>query len=65
MSTPQLCFMTSEAGKFRELFRLRWEYAVQRMDVAMLRLQLAFEAAYDPNQPRVPVGRPDPLRQRG
>jgi hypothetical protein len=51
--------MFSGTDNLRELSRLRWEYAVLRMDIAMLRLQLALEAAYDPNQPRIPAGRPD------
>ncbi|MEQ1887555.1 MAG: RNase A-like domain-containing protein [Alphaproteobacteria bacterium] len=41
------------------LSRLRWEHAGLRMDIAMLRLQLAFETAFNPSQPRVPAGHPD------
>jgi hypothetical protein len=51
--------MRSQADHHLVLCRLRWEHAALRMDLAMLRLQLALEAAFNPNQPRVPAGHPD------
>lgn len=43
---------------------LRHTYSYLRVKVALLRLQLAFETAFNPNRPRVPAGRSDPPRYR-
>lgn len=38
---------------------MRWQLAALDFDAKMLRLGLALKANFDPNQPRVPAGRPD------
>ena len=41
------------------ILRMRWQLAALAFDAKMLRLGLALKANFDPNQPRVPAGRPD------
>lgn len=38
---------------------MRWQLAALDFDAKMLRFGLALKANFDPNQPRVPAGRPD------
>lgn len=49
-----------QAGDRRiALLQLRADHSALRAEVAWLELLLAFKAAFNPNQPRVPAGRPD------
>ncbi len=41
-----------------KLLQMRCETAAMQLHVALLRLRLALKAGFDPNQPRVPAGRP-------
>src|SRR5687767_7623019 len=41
------------------LLQMRCETAAMQLELALLRLRLALKAAFDPNQPRVPAGRPE------
>src|SRR5687768_5067706 len=42
-----------------KLLQMRCETAAMQLEVALLRLRLALKAGFDPNQPRVPPGRPE------
>ena len=42
-----------------QILELRCNHAAIRMEFAALRCMLALKAGFDPNQPRVPAGRPE------
>jgi hypothetical protein len=42
-----------------KLLQMRCETAAMQLELALLRLRLALKAGFDPNQPRVPAGRPE------
>jgi Bacterial CdiA-CT RNAse A domain len=42
-----------------KLLQTRYDIAAMQVRVALLRLRLALKAGFDPNQPRVPAGRPE------
>ena len=48
--------MRRPSDRDRELSALAYDHAGLRIRVSVLRLQLALERRYDPNQPRWPVG---------